>query len=162
MNSTNPTVTRTTLFSVRATFVVACVALLVVLFLPAAIMGKHAVQRTVLVLAAVAVLSGWYFLVKYRERCSPWRTVITLVTSVYLTASIPVFLFELSQVRWLMHHRMLSLYTRLWVHQGSQGYLLVFAGVVGSFMGSGRSRIAFILGSILLMILRASMGTWVS
>jgi len=139
----------------------ACAAFIVVLVLPDAIRGRHVIQRLVLLLASLAVLSGWFFLLKYREPNRTWRAVVAAVTSVYLTASLPVFLFELSQIRWLMHHHMLSMYVRPWVHWGYQGYLPVLWGVAGSFFGRSWARIAFLVGSILLLILRASMGTWV-
>ena len=56
-----------------------------------------------------------------------------------------------------MKHPVLSMYARPWVHWG---YLFIYLGVVGSFLGRGRARIAFVVGSILLLILRESMGAW--
>jgi hypothetical protein len=164
MNSMNPTMDRRNLFRVRPTFLLACVVFLIAFFLPDTIRGRHVVQRAFLVLASLAIVSGWFFLLKYREANSTWRTLVALVTSVYLTASVPVFLFEMSQIRWLMRHpfhHTFEMYVWPWVHWGYQGYVPVLLGVAGSFLGRGRARIAFVGGSILLLILRASMGTWV-
>ncbi|HZR63971.1 MAG TPA: hypothetical protein VFA85_02430 [Terriglobales bacterium] len=134
-----------------------------VITLPGVVHGNHILKRVFLLLACLALVSGWFFLLKDREPNSLWRASITLLTSVYLTASLPVFFFELSQMRWLMRdsmHRVFSAYAWLWVHWGSHGFLQVFLGVVGSFFGRGRARIAFLTGSVLLMILWAAMGTW--
>ena len=87
-----------------------------------------------------------------------WRNVIALVASLYLTISIPVFFFESSQMRWLGRHHMLSMYAWPWAQWG---YALVLGGVVGSFFGRGRARVAFATGAILLLILRLGMGIWV-
>jgi L-asparagine transporter-like permease len=122
------------------------------------------IQRAFLALASLAILSGWFFLLKYREPNSTWRTSVSLATSVCLTAYLPIFLFELSQTKWLMHqplHHAFSMYVWIWVRWAYQGYLVLVLGVAGSFLGRGRARIAFVVGSILLLILRASMGTWV-
>jgi len=58
-------------------------------------------------------------------------------------------------------HHTFEMYVWPWVHWGYQGYLPVLLGVAGSFAGRGRARIAFVVGSILLLVLRESMGTWV-
>jgi hypothetical protein len=158
MDTVNPSINRKTLFHVRPAFILACAALLGAIILPDALNGRHAAQRSVLLLASLAVALGWYFLLRYREPTRTWRALIALVTSAYLTASLPVFLFELSQIRWLMRHPWPSMYVMPWVRWG---YLLVLWGVVGSLVGRGRARIAFVVAGVLLMILRASMGTWV-
>jgi len=146
------------LFSVRRSFLLACAAFLVVMVLPNVAEGRHTVQLVFLVLAALAIASGWFFLLKYREPNSTWRALIALITSVYLTVSIPVFFFELSQIRWFTRHPGFSMYARPWVHWG---YVFVYLGVAGAFLGRGRSRIAFVVASTLLMILWEGTGTWV-
>jgi len=160
----NTDVNRRNLFHVRIRFLLGCVVVLIVFFLPDAIRGSHGVQRAVLLIAGVSIFSGWFFLLKYREPNSTWRALIALLASVYLTASIPVFLFELSQIRWLMRHplhHMFEIYVWPWVRWGHQGYIPVLLGVAGSFLGRGPARVAFVAGSVLLLALRASMGTWV-
>jgi uncharacterized membrane protein len=150
-------------FSFSRGLLLALVVFLAVFLLPAAIRQAH-VQRLLLAFAALAIAVGWFSLIKYREQNSAWRSAIALVSSVYLTASLPVFVFELSQVKWLMlnpHHSLFSAYTRLWLRWGYQGYLFVLLGTAGSFFGRGRARAAFLIGSIALLILRASMGVWI-
>ncbi|MFY9844393.1 MAG: hypothetical protein WAK23_14880 [Terriglobales bacterium] len=64
-------------------------------------------------------------------------------------------------MRWLMRHpwhQWLSMYVRPWVHWG---YTFVFLSVICSFLGRGRARIAFVVGSVLLLMLRFAMGIWV-
>jgi hypothetical protein len=162
MNTTKPVIGRRNLFRVRPRFLLACAAFIVALILPDAISGNLALQRSFLLLASIAIVAGWFFLLKYRDQNSRRRAWVALITSVCLTASVPVFYYELSPIRWIMHHPMFSNYVRPWVHWGYQGYLPVVWGVVGSFFGRGRARIAFLVGSILLWILRASMGAWVA
>lgn len=57
-----------------------------------------------------------------------------------------------------MHVHWASLYVRPWVHWG---FIVVYLSVFGSFLGRGRSRVAFVLGSVSLMILWNSMGHWI-
>ncbi len=164
MNSSNPAMYRRELFRVRPIFLLACATLVAVVALPDVVHGSHILKRVFLLLAGLALASGWFFLLSDREPNSAWRAWIALLTSVYLTVSLPVFLFELSQIKWLMHHPhhyMFEMYVWPWVRWGDQGYLPVLLGVAGSFLGRGRARMAFVVGSILLLILRASMGTWV-
>jgi hypothetical protein len=164
MKSENNVIDRSNLFRVRPIFVLGCVVFLLVVFLPDAISGRHGVQKLLLLSAGVAIASGWLFLLKHREANSTLRTLVALTTSVYLTLSLPAFLFELSQIKWLMRHpfhHAFEMYVWPWVHWGYQGYAPVLLGVAGSFAGRGRARIAFVVGSILLLVLRESMGIWV-
>jgi hypothetical protein len=55
-------------------------------------------------------------------------------------------------------HSWFSMYSMPWVHWG---YIFMFLSIIGSFLGRGRSRIAFVTGSVLLMALREATGTWV-
>jgi hypothetical protein len=143
---------------VRPAFVLAGVAFLIVLLLPSLIASWPVLQRGTLALAAVAVGSGWVLLVKDRsEPKSRWRAWISLATAAYLTASMPTVFFELSQWKWLRHPAA-SIYVRPWVHWG---YSLMLLGVLGSFCARGRARVALVIGSVVLLSLRASMGTWV-
>ncbi|HTA23392.1 MAG TPA: hypothetical protein VK763_07650 [Terriglobales bacterium] len=163
MKSMNAAIDRSNL-RVRPNFVFACVVFLLVFFLPDIISGKHGLQKILLLLASVSIAVGWFFLLKPREPNSKLRALVALASSVYLTASLPAFLFELSQIKWLMRHPLhhtFEMYVWPWVHWGYHGYVPVLLGVAGSFAGRGRARTAFVVGSILLLILRESMGTWV-
>jgi uncharacterized membrane protein YGL010W len=149
-------------FRIRPEFLAGCAAVLVVLILPDVVAQSHILKRVVLLLAAVVILAGWLLLLKDRGPKTTWRTLIALIASVYLVASLPVFLFEMSQVKWLMRHpwhHWLSMYVRPWVHWG---YTLVFLSVICSFLGRGWARIAFVTGSVLLMVLRFATDIWVS
>jgi len=113
-----------------------------------------------LVLAAFAILAGWVLLIK-DPGPKTWRAPIALIGSVYLLASLPVFFLELSPVRWLWRHpwnSWFAMYVGPWVHWG---YILVYLSVICSFLGRGRARIAFVTGSVSLMVLREAMGTWI-
>ncbi len=161
MNSMNQVANHKSLFYVRPKFVACCAAVVATLILPDAIAQSHILKRVVLLLAALAILAGWLFLLEDRGPKTTWRGLIALVTSVYLVASLPVFLFEMSQVKWLMRHPWhywLSMYVRPWVHWG---YIFVFLSVTCSFLGRGRARIAFVTGSVLLLVLRFATGIWV-
>ncbi len=147
-------------FRVRPEFLAGCAAVVAVLILPDVVAQSHVLKRVVLLLAALAILAGWLLLLKDRGPKTTWRTLIALIASVYLVASLPVFLFEMSQVKWLMRHpwhHWLSMYVRPWVHWG---YTLVFLSVICSFLGRGRARIAFVTGSVLLMVLRFATDPW--
>ena len=161
----NPTGTkRANWFHVRAGFLLAGASLAATLALPGLIRSSHALKMLFLLLAALALGLGWFFLLRERKPNSSGRASIAFVTSVYLTLSLPVFLFEMSQWRWLVRHplrRVFSIYVWPWAHWGYGGLIQVFLGVVGSFFGHGRARIAFVTGSVLLMILWASTGDWV-
>jgi len=160
MNSMSQVEDQKRLFRVRPKFLAGCAAVVAVLILPDAVAESHILKRVVLLLAALAILSGWLLLLKDRGPKTTWRALIALIASVYLVASLPVFLFEMSQVKWLMRHPWhywLSMYVRPWVHWG---YALVFLSVVCSFLGRGRARIAFVTGSVLLLVLRLATGTW--
>jgi len=160
MNSVIPTVHRGNLFHVRPVFLLIGASFLIPLLLPGALIGGHAVQSVFLALAGLAILLGWFFLLQYREPHSIWRAAVAAVTSVCLTASLPVFFFELSRIR--SHHPVLAIYVRPWIHWGYQGYVPVLWGVAGSFFGRGWARIAFVAGGVLVLTLRNSMGIWVA
>ncbi len=129
-----------------------------VLILPNAIDGRKVVQRLLLVVASLAIASGWFFVWKYREPNQTWRAVIALMASLYLTISPPIFFFESAPMRWMGKHYLIAMYAWPWAHWG---YVLVFFGVAGSFLGRGRARLAFTTGATLLMVLWLSMGVWV-
>lgn len=161
MTSMNQVIDQKRVSRIRPKFLAACVAVVVVLILPDAVAPSLVLKRLVLVLAALAILAGWLLLLKEARRKTTWRSLVALVASVYLVASLPVFLFEMSQVKWFMRHPWhywLSIYVRPWVHWG---YIFVFLSVICSFLGRGRARIAFVTGSVLLMVLRFAMGIWV-
>jgi hypothetical protein len=161
MNSTSQVVIRESPFRIRSKFLAACAAVVVVLILPDLIAHSHILARAVLLLAALGVLAGWYLLLKDLSPKTTWRTLIALLTSVYLIASLPVFFFELSPWRWFVRHpwhSWFSMYATPWVHWG---YIFVFLSVICSFLGRGRARVAFVTGSVLLMVLREATGAWV-
>jgi hypothetical protein len=148
-------------FRVRPKFIAGCAAVVAVLILPDVIARSRILQQVVLLLAALAILAGWFLLVKDSGPKTTWRSVMALISSVYLVVSLPVFFFELSPWRWFVRHpwhSWFSMYARPWVHWG---YLFVCLSVVCSFLGRGRARTAFVTGSVLLMVLRLAAVTWV-
>jgi len=156
---------RKRLSHVRPIFLFASAAFLAVVTMPGVVRGSHTLKRICLWSAALLILLGWCFLVKDRPPNSLWRKLIALTTSAYLTVSLPVFLFEMSQMKWFMRHPMrhaFDLYVWPWVHWGYGGILPVFLGVVGSLFGRGRARVAFLFASTLQMILWAATVTWVA
>jgi hypothetical protein len=161
MNSTDQIVGQESWFRVRPRFLAGCAAVVFVLILPDLIAHSHILEQGVLASAALAILAGWFFLIRDPRPKTTWRTLIALLMSVYLVASLPVFLFELSPWRWFVRHpwhSWLSMYAMPWVHWG---YIFVFLSVICSFLGRGRARIALVTGSVLLMVLREATGTWV-
>lgn len=161
MNSANQVVSRESWFRVRPMFLAGCAAVVFVLVLPSFVAGSRVLEQAVLLLAGIVILAGWFLLLKDPGPRTTWRALITLITSVYLVASLPVFLFELSPWRWFVRHSWhswFSTYAMPWAHWG---YILVFLGVICSFAGRGRARVAFLTGSVLLMVLREAMGVWV-
>jgi hypothetical protein len=161
MNPTNQLVGQETWFRVRPKFLLGCATVAVVLVLPSAVAGSPTLKQAVLLLASVAILTGWLLLLKDPGPKNDWRALIALITSVYLVASLPVFLFELSPWRWFVRHpwhSWFSMYSMPWVHWG---HICVFLSVICSCLGRGRARIAFATGSVLLMALREATGTWI-
>jgi hypothetical protein len=161
MNATSEAVGRETPFRVRPKFLAGCAAVVVVLILPNLIAHARILEQATLFLAGVAILTGWFLLLKDPWPKTTWRALITLITSVYLVASLPVFLFELSPWRWFVRHpwhSWFSMYSMPWVRWG---YIFVFLSVICSFLGRGRARIALVTGSVLLMVLREAAGTWI-
>jgi hypothetical protein len=147
---------------VRPHFLLACAVVLLILILPSVGWHKPFVQGVYVVIASLAILSVWYFLLKPRDGASRARTMITLATSLYLTASIPIFVYQISGISWRLQHplpdSLISMYVRPWVHWG---ILLLVLGLAASFFAQGRERIALLTASVFLLVLRASMGTWV-
>lgn len=161
MDATSQVVGREGPFRVRPKFLAGCATVVVVLILPKVVAGSRILEQAVLLLAGVAILAGWFLLLKDRGPRTTWRTLITLITSVYLVVSLPVFLFELSPWKWFVRHpwhSWFSLYARPWAHWG---YIFVLLSVICSFLGRGRARVTFVTGSVLLMVLWEATGTWV-
>jgi len=161
MSSASPMPNRKNWLSVRPRFLLACAIFLFVIVLPSAAWGRPSIQRVYLAMASLAILSAWFFILKSRETTSTWRKLAAFATSLYLAASIPIFLYELSNARWWMLHplprSLVSLYVSPWVHWG---YFLLILGFAGSFFGRDRVRFALAIASALLLVLRFSMGTW--
>jgi Gpi18-like mannosyltransferase len=121
MDSTDQVVSQESSFHVRPKFLAGCATVVVILILPALIANSHTLEQAILVLAALAILGGWFLLIKDTAPKTTWRAGIALATSVYLTASLPAFLFELSPWRWFMRHpwhSWCSMYAMPWVHWG--------------------------------------------
>jgi len=158
MKQMNPTSNHTKPFRARTGFVLLLVGLLMVIIVPELIHDRRFAQYLVLASASVAIASGWLFLIKYPEPNSRWRAWIALLTSIYLTASIPVYLFELSPIKWFWnYHPVCSMYAMPWVRLGS---IPIFLAVAFCVLGRGRARIAFLVGSFLLVILWAGTSPW--
>lgn len=147
---------------VRPHFLLACAAVFLILILPSVGWHKPLVQGLYVLIASLAILSAWYFLLTPRDGAGRARTMITLATSLYLTASIPIFVYQFSGIRWRLQHplpdSLISMYVRPWVHWG---FLLLALGLAASFFAQGRERIALLTASVFLLALRASMGTWI-
>jgi len=148
-------------FTVRPRFLAGCALVVALLLLPDVVAQSHILERVVLLFAALVIFLGWFLLVRDGEFKTTWRSVAALTASIYLVVSLPVFVFEMSQIKWLMlhpWHHWFSIYARPWVHWGNAFIIL---SIIGSFLGRSRARTAFVTGSILLLVLRAAMGTWV-
>lgn len=148
-------------FTVRSKLLAGCALVVALLFLPDVVAQSHIMKRVVLFIAALAIFLGWFLLVRDGELKTTWRSVAALSASIYLVVSLPVFVFEMSQIKWLMRHpwhHWFSIYVRPWVHWG---YAFIILSIIGSFLGRGRARTAFVTGSSLLFVLWAAMGTWV-
>jgi len=156
MTSASPPMERKGRFHVRPGFLLGCAIFLMVFFLPGALWNKLYAQRALFALATVAILSGWFFVLLSPESNSRWRSVIALVASIYLTISLPAFAYELSPFYWWLHHRAPLFYIWPFVHWG---YALTLLGLIGSFFGRGRARIAFVIASTVLVIIRLA-GIW--
>ncbi|MFZ0300901.1 MAG: hypothetical protein WAM13_21310 [Candidatus Sulfotelmatobacter sp.] len=141
MNSTDQLVGQESWLRLRPKFLSGCAAVVAVLILPDVIARFRILEGAALLSAALAILVGWFLLLKDSPPKRTWRSVIALITSVYLVASLPVFLFELSPWRWFVQHpwhSWFSMYSMPWVHWG---YIFMFLSIIGSFLGRGRSRI---------------------
>jgi hypothetical protein len=158
MNQLVATVGRDGHFRVRPAVLIGCGILSAVVLLPVVFAHRYHAQMGLLLFASACVISGWFVLVRYRELDSSWRARLALLTSVYLTVSVPGFFIEFSPITWFMHAHWASLYVRPWVHWG---FAFVYLSVAGSFLGRGRARVAFVLASVLLTILWESMGRWI-
>lgn len=151
-------------FHVRPIFFLVCFVVLVLWFAPRLIANRHGAQQTFFFFACAAIAMGWFFFLKYREVNGVWRSLIFTLTVACLTASLPLFLMELSAGKYAAlgaRSHLFASYERIWITWGFQGYIPVVLGMVGSLFGSGRSRFAFLLGGIALLALRESMGPWV-
>jgi hypothetical protein len=145
-------------FRVRPSVLIGCALLFAVVVLPIFFSHRYYAQKCLLLAASLCVISGWFLLARYREPDTTWRGWTALFTSIYLTASVPGFFIEFSPISWFMHAHWASLYVRPWVQWG---FIFVYLSVAGSFLGRGRARIAFVLASVLLLILWESMGPWI-
>jgi hypothetical protein len=135
----------------------------VVIYFGILVSHNHVLKMFIWMSSILALLTGWYFLLKDHEPHSRWRAWIALITSIYLAASLPTFLFEISPFRWfVIHpmHREFSGYVLPWIYWG-RGSIFVLAGVAGSLCGRGRARAAFLLTSVLLLTLWFATMPWI-
>lgn len=159
----NRTLGQKGLFHVRPDLLLLCAAFVLLAVsslggLPDLIRRSLFAQGAILLAASAAIAVGWFCTAKYSEPNSAWRASIALITSVYLTVSIPAyFLAVFSTLGWLLHHHVLWAFLRPWARWG---YVTVYMAFAGSFFGRGRARIAFVLGATLLLILWESTGRW--
>ena len=151
---------------IRSGLLLLCIIFLLVLVYGAtpvfALVKTSRIAKDVLLfLGALSVAVGWFYRFKSPANNLLWRSAIAFVTAAYLVLVIPVYYFELNQWRWFLgSHPWVSMYAEPWARwRWSQ--VSVYLGVAGSFAGRGRSRIAFVVGATLLMILWESMGQWV-
>src|SRR5581483_7229659 len=98
-----------------------------------------------------AIASGWLFFFASRVPNSTWPSLVAVITSIYLTLSLPTFFIEFSTVGWIVSHPWVSAYVKPWANWG---LLLIVLAVVGSCFGRARARISFAAGSILLLTVR--------
>ena len=166
MNPAN--VNRRSLFYVRPGFFLALgtfvATLLAVIYLPDFVVGGNLRKIICLSLATLALLAGWLFLLTDHQPNRPWRAGIAMITSVYLTLSVPTFFIEISALHWLVFHplhREFFMYVYPWVRWGYHGILFIFGGMVGALFGRGRARVAFYIGSVLLLILYFATSPWI-
>ena len=137
MNSMNATLDRKGPFHVRPGLLLFCTAFVLLLVcslgpLPDLIRGPFA-QGAILLVASAAIAVGWFCTAKYSEPNSAWRALVALITSLYLTVSIPAYFLALfATIGWFLHHRMFWAFLRPWARWGS---VLVYMGFAGSFFG---------------------------
>jgi hypothetical protein len=146
-------------FGARPAFLLACAAILLVFLLPNAIERRRVAQFLILALSSIAIVTGWFCSARYADSNAIWRKLAAILTAVYLSCSVPAFVFELSSLRWLMTApNWVSVYLSPWVHWGD---ILILLGIAGALCGRGKARIAFVTASILQLILWESMGRWI-
>jgi len=147
-------------FRIRPIFIATSLVGVAVLITPHLVAQSYLLKRAVLFLASLSTIAGWFFMLRETGKFT-LRQLPELIAAIYLLISLPVFLFEISQVRWLaLHpwHNWFSMYVRPWVHWG---YFLILVSVICSLLGRGKARVAFVAGSLLLMVLRFATGSWV-
>ena len=142
----------------RPVVVMACAVLLAIGAGPFAFSHRYHAQLGLLVSATLCVVFGWMAFFRYREGESSLRGRIALITSVYLTLSLPAFFIEFSPLLWFVHAHWARIYVRPWIHWG---FVPIYLSVACAFFGRGRSRVAFILASTLLAVLWESMSRWI-
>lgn len=152
-------------FRVRPIVLLGCGSALAILLGPPLIAHWRGVQLCLLLIASLLFLWGWFALLKYRELSQTWRGWVAVAPAAYLLLSVPAFFYELYGLIWVMRHHWITFeewFGRYYVIPwGHWGFVLIFCGVVSSFFGRGKSRVAFVLGGTLLMILWASIPPWI-
>ena len=146
-------------FEVRPAVLLVCFGVLLTILLPDAIRGHRNAKWLLLIFGTFGTILGWFFYLRDRDHNSRWRDVFFVCSALCLTASLPTFFFEMSPFKWFLRgHKWPSLYVIPWVHWWP---IFIFLPILGSLLGRGRARVAFTVVGILLLILWASMPTWV-
>jgi len=116
--------------------------------------GPSVVKYVILVVTVAVTALGWFLLCKDSGTLHARYKWITLIGAVVLTLSIAAFsLFDVVPIKVIVRFDLVSaLDTILWRWQGC---LLGLAWVI-PFFGRGRSRVAFVIGSTLMLFLWAA------
>lgn len=114
-------------------------------------------ERIMFVFAVTAMVLGWVWAARHPEAISSGRLWIARVSAVYLAISVPVYALQLSARLSLFIHPWVAAITRPWA--GLHGGVLVGVAWLCSFSWRGRPRVAFVVASTLLLLVRTA-GTW--
>lgn len=108
-------------------------------------------KRAVLLVATAATASGWVLLCKGAEPWRSWRMRIALGAAVVLTLSIPSYvLYTVIPLRFIVQFVPLSKAIAMLTRSRE---VLGEVAWIGPFFGHGRSRIAFVVGGTLMLLL---------
>jgi hypothetical protein len=109
------------------------------------------VKRTILLAATIVTASGWFLLCKDPELWRSRRIWIALGAAVVLTLSIPsYFLFTVIPLKFILQFMPLTTAITMVTRWRE---VLADLGWIGPFFGLGRSRIAFVVGGTIMLLL---------
>lgn len=141
---------------VRLSFPFACAAFISGLIAPDVLHHRPTWQLITTLAAAIAIATGWYFLRRNSVQNGEWRSRIALISSIITTGLIAVLALELApSFHFQFAHRDILMYARRCAY-----WTALIAGLAfgSSFLGLGRPRMAFAIGSALLLIVQLSLG----